>query len=137
MSILRIDFFEILWYNIYRKNKERYGDVYMAKTMKALNDEVRAQYLERVQSVLSADDEVLVVGSNELAIPVVDSEGNEKWVVLTVKVPTGSRDGDAYDGYAMAEDYQLKLANKAAKAAEKERKAAADKAKRAKKNEGE
>jgi hypothetical protein len=37
----------------------------------------------------------------------------------------------------MAEDYQLKLANKAAKAAEKERKAAADKAKRAKKNEGE
>lgn len=109
----------------------------MAKTMKALNDEVRAQYLERVQSVLSADDEVLVVGSNELAIPVVDSEGNEKWVVLTIKVPTGSRDGDAYDGYAMAEDYQLKLANKAAKAAEKERKAAADKAKRAKKNEGE
>lgn len=109
----------------------------MAKTTKALNDEVRAQYLERVQSVLSADDEVLVVGSNELAIPVVDSEGNEKWVVLTIKVPTGSRDGDAYDGYAMAEDYQLKLANKAAKAAEKERKAAADKAKRAKKNEGE
>lgn len=109
----------------------------MAKTMKALNDEVRAQYLERVQSVLSADDEVLVVGSNELAIPVVDSEGNEKWVVLTIKVPTGSRDGDAYDGYAMAEDYQLKLANKAARAAEKERKAAADKAKRAKKNEGE
>jgi hypothetical protein len=109
----------------------------MAKTMKTLNDEVRAQYLERVQSVLSADDEVLIVGSNELAIPVVDSEGNEKWVVLTIKVPTGSRDGDAYDGYAMAEDYQLKLANKAAKAAEKERKAAADKAKRAKKNEGE
>ena len=109
----------------------------MAKTMKTLNDEVRAQYLERVQSVLSADDEVLVVGSNELAIPVVDSEGNEKWVVLTIKVPTGSRDGDAYDGYALAEDYQLKLANKAAKAAEKERKAAADKAKRAKKNEGE
>ena len=105
--------------------------------MKALNDEVRAQYLERVQSVLSADDEVLVVGSNELAIPVVDSEGNEKWVVLTIKVPTGSRDGDAYDGYAMAEDYQLKLANKAARAAEKERKATADKAKRAKKNEGE
>ena len=109
----------------------------MAKTQKSLNDELRALYMERVQSMLSADDEVLVAGSNELAIPAVDSEGNEKWVVLTVKIPTGSRDGDAYDGYAMAEDYQLKLANKAAKAAEKERKAAADKAKRAKKNEGE
>ncbi len=109
----------------------------MAKTAKVLNDEVRTQYLQRVSECLSTEDEVLVVGSNELAIPVVDSEGNEKWVVLTVKVPTGSRDGDSYDGYAMAEDYQLKLANKATKAAEKERKAAADKAKRAKKNEGE
>ena len=109
----------------------------MSKTAKVLNDEVRAQYLQRVSECLSAEDEVLVVGSNELAIPVVDSEGNEKWIVLTVKVPTGSRDGDAYDGYAMAEDYQLKLANKATKAAEKERKAAADKAKRTKKNEGE
>lgn len=109
----------------------------MAKTMKALNDELRAQWVRNVREYLSQEDEVLVVGANELAIPVVDSEGNEKWVVLTIKVPIGSRDGDAYDGYAMAEDYQLKLANKAAKAAEKERKAAADKAKRAKKNEGE
>lgn len=109
----------------------------MAKTMKTLNDEVRALWVQRVSECLSTEDEVLVVGANELAIPVVDSEGNEKWVVLTIKVPTGSRDGDAYDGYAMAEDYQLKLANKAAKTAEKERKAAADKAKRAKKNEGE
>ena len=105
--------------------------------MKTLNDEVRALWVQRVSECLSTEDEVLVVGANELAIPVVDSEGNEKWVVLTIKVPTGSRDGDAYDGYAMAEDYQLKLTNKAAKAAEKERKAAADKAKRAKKNEGE
>ena len=109
----------------------------MAKTIKTLNDEVRALWVQRVSECLSTEDEVLVVGANELAIPVVDSEGNEKWVVLTIKVPTGSRDGDAYDGYAMAEDYQLKMANKAAKAAEKERKAAADKAKRAKKNEGE
>lgn len=104
----------------------------MSKTAKVLNDEVRAQYLQRVSECLSAEDEVLVVGSNELAIPVVDSEGNEKWVVLTIKVPTGSRDGDSYDGYAMAEDYQLKLANKAEKAKERERKSAERKAKSAK-----
>ena len=109
----------------------------MAKTQKSLNDELRAMYLERVRAYLSQGDEVLAVGANELAVPVVDTDGNEKWIVLTIKVPTGSRDGDAYDGYAMAEDYQLKLANKAARAAEKDRKAAADKAKRAKKNEGE
>ena len=109
----------------------------MAKTQKSLNDELRALWVQRVRDCLSQEDEVLVVGANELAVPVVDADGNEKWIVLTIKVPTGSRDGDAYDGYAMAEDYQLKLANKAARAAEKERKATVDKAKRAKKNEGE
>ena len=104
----------------------------MAKTMRALNDEVRMQYMQRINECLSGEDEVLVVGSNELAIPVVDSEGNEKWIVLTVKVPTGSRDGDAYDGYAMAEDYCMRQTAKAAKAAERERKTAERKAKTAK-----
>lgn len=105
----------------------------MAKSLKVLNDEVRAQYMALVrETMVKAGDEVLEVASNELALPVVDSEGNEKWVVLTVKVPTGSRDGDAYDGYAMAEDWQMRQAAKAAKAAEKAAKAERDKAKRAK-----
>ena len=97
--------------------------------MKALNDEVRAQYVQRVSECLSAEDEVLVVGANELAIPVVDSEGNEKWVVVTIKVPSGSRDGDAYDGYAMAQDYAMRQTAKADKAKERERKSAERKAK--------
>ena len=105
----------------------------MGKTTKVLNDEVRAQYMTAVREAMSAiGDEVLVVGSNELAIPVVDTEGNEKWVVVTVKVPTGSRDGDAYDGYAMAEDYRMRQTAKAEKAAERERKSAERKAKSAK-----
>ena len=101
----------------------------MAKTQKSLNDELRAMYLERVHACLSAEDEVLVVGANELAVPVVDTDGNEKWIVVSVKVPTGTRDGDAYDGYSMAEDYRMRLENKAAKAAERERKTAERKAK--------
>ena len=101
----------------------------MAKTQKSLNDELRAMDLERVHACLSQEDEVLVVGANELAVPVVDTDGNEKWIVLTVKVPTGSRDGDAYDGYAMAEDYRMRQADKAAKAAERERKTAERQAK--------
>ena len=101
----------------------------MANTQKSLNDALRAQYMERVHNCLSQKDDVLVVGANELAVPVVDADGNEKWVVLTVKVPTGSRDGDAYDGYAMAEDYRMRQADKAAKQAERERKTAERKAK--------
>ena len=101
----------------------------MARTQKSLNDELRAQYLERVLACLSQEDEVLVVGANELAIPVVDADGCEKWIVLAVKVPTGSRDGDAYDGYAMAEDYCLRQKAKTEKAAERARKTAERQAK--------
>ena len=101
----------------------------MANTQKSLNDAIRASYLRKVCECLEEEDEVLVVGANELAIPVVDAEGVEKWIVVSVKVPTGSRDGDAYDGYAMAEDYKMKQDAKAAKKAERERKTAERQAK--------
>ena len=103
----------------------------MAKTAKVLNEEIKGRFLEGVSEHLTnAGEEVLRVGSNEIALPVVDEDGNEKWLVLTFKVPTGSRDGDAYDGYSMAEDYQMKLKEKAEKQAAKDAKAAKDKAKR-------
>ena len=95
----------------------------MAKTAKVLNEEIKARFLEGVSEHLAdCGEEVLRVGSNEIALPVVDEEGNEKWLVLTFKVPTGSRDGDAYDGYSMAEDYEMKQAEKKAKAKESAKK---------------
>ena len=103
----------------------------MAKTAKVLNEEIKVRFLEGVSEHLTnVGEEVLRVGSNEIALPVVDEDGNEKWLVLTFKVPTGSRDGDAYDGYSMAQDYQMKCEDKERKAKEKAEKAAKDKAKR-------
>jgi hypothetical protein len=104
----------------------------MAKlTRKQLDEEIKVRFLEGVSEHLSnVGEEVLRVGSNEIALPVVDTEGEERWLVLTFKVPTGSRDGEAYDGYSMKEDYEMKLTEKAAKAEEKAKKAAKDKAKR-------
>ena len=98
-------------------------------------DALRSKYVAKLMELLDAiDEEALVVGSNEIAIPVVDEEGEEQYIVFTVKVPTGSRDGDAYDGYAMAEDYAKNQRDKAEKAAkakvEKEKKIAKDKAMR-------
>ena len=106
----------------------------MAKmTRKQLDEEIKVRFLEGVSEHLeNVGEEVLRVGSNELALPVVDADGNERWLVVTFKVPTGSRDGDPYDGYSMKEDYEMKLAEKAAKQAEKDAKAAKDKAKREK-----
>ena len=112
----------------------------MAKlTRKQLDEEIKVRFLEGVSEHLeNAGEEVLRVGSNELALPVVDADGNERWLVVTFKVPTGSREGDAYDGYSMKEDYEMKLAEKAAKAEAKAAKAEKDKAKReAKKAEAE
>ena len=90
----------------------------MATTSKkSLHDVLRAKYIERVSKFLAdAGEEVLVTGSNEIALPCVDSEGNDEFIVLTFKVPTGSRDGDAYDGYSMAEDFKMKSVEKTEKA---------------------
>ena len=90
----------------------------MATTSKkSLHNALRAKYIERVSKFLADDgEEVLVTGSNEIALPCVDSEGNDEFIVITFKVPTGSRDGDAYDGYSMAEHFKMKSAEKAEKA---------------------
>ena len=105
----------------------------MAKTQKVLNDEIKVRFLDGVaEHLTNVGEEVLRTGSNKIALPVLDEDGNEKWLVLTFKVPTGSRDGDAYDGYSMAEDYKMKLQEKAEKAKAKAEKAEKDKAKRAK-----
>ena len=107
----------------------------MAKTKKILHEEIRARYMTMLSQFLAEqNEEVLVVGSNEIAIPCLDSEGNDEYMVITFKVPTGSRDGDAYDGYSMAEDYAIKEREKAEKAekakADKDMKIAKDKAMR-------
>lgn len=74
--------------------------------------------------------EVLETGSQELCLPIVGEDGEEGYMVVTFKIPKGSRDGEPYDGYAMAEEYKLKCEAKAEKAkvaaAKKEAKIARD-----------
>ena len=104
----------------------------MATSKKSLRETLRARYMDIVRNALiGREEEVLVVGSNEYAIPCVDADGNDEFVVITVKIPTGSRDGDAYDGYAMAQEYRMKLAEKA----EREKARAEAKAKKIAKDE--
>ena len=104
----------------------------MATAKKTLNERIRNRYMETVKSFLAdKGEEILVTGTNEFAMPCVDDEGNDEFIVITFKVPTGSRDGDAY---AMAEDFAMKQKDKAEKAkvaaAKKAEKIARDKAMR-------
>lgn len=89
----------------------------MAVSKKSLHESLRKSYMDKITAFLADQgEEVLVTGSNEIALPCVDSEGNDEFIVLTFKVPTGSRDGDPYDGYSIAEDFKMKSAEKAEKA---------------------
>lgn len=105
------------------------------KTQTALDNELRAVYIEKVAELFKADgEEVLRTGSSEVAFPVVDSDGNEKFIVVSVKVPKGERkDGYVpYDGYSVAEEYEINQREKAYKKAKadeaKQKKIAQDKA---------
>jgi hypothetical protein len=108
----------------------------MAKSKKQLHEAIRNGFMTKVSEWLTEQgEEVLRTKSNEIAIPCLDEDGNDEWCVITFKVPTGSRDdGEAYDGYGMADEYTAKEADKAEKAAkaqaEKEKKIARDKAQR-------
>ena len=115
----------------------------MSMTKAQLETALRNQYLSFVSNAISQEMETdaLRVSASELAIPCVDEEGNEKFVLIKISIPRGTRNGaggyDPYDGYAVAEDYALDLEEKKAKKeaseAKKQAKIARDEAKRAEK----
>ena len=107
----------------------------MAKSKKQLHEELRTRFMKVISDYLAEQGEdVLQTASQEIAIPCVDSEGNDEYVVITFKVPTGSRDGEPYDAYGIAESYSMKVEqqakDKAEREAKKQRKIAKDKADR-------
>lgn len=107
----------------------------MAEMSKAaLETAIRNELLEKVTMLLAKDydTDVLPVSASELAIPLLDKEGNEKFALIKISIPRGTRNGKgsytAYDGYKAAEDYKLDLEDRAAKkAASAEKKAFAEK----------
>lgn len=112
-------------------------------TKAQLETALRNTYLSFISNAISQEMETdaLAVSASELAIPCLDNEGNEKWVLIKVSIPRGTRNGqggyDPYDGYAVAGDYALDCEEKAQKKADaeakKQKKIAADEKKRAEK----
>ena len=94
----------------------------MAKSRTALRTEIKEKYVNIIWDLLKEKEDLLRVGSNEIAFPVVDNEGNEDFIVLKITIPTGANKGtEPYDGYAMAEDYEIKLKAKAETKAKKDK----------------
>lgn len=97
-----------------------------------LENAIRNDILSAISELLTKkfETDVLPTSASELAIPVLDAEGNEKFAVVKVSIPRGTRSGgsyEPYDGYAAAEEYKMELNDRAAKkAAREEKKAAAE-----------
>ena len=98
----------------------------MSVSRKVEREILRNDYLQKIiDCLLSQNEQVLRVKSNEIALPVVGCEGNEDFIVVTVKVPTGANKGtEPYDGFELAEDYEMKIVEKERKKKEAEKKKA-------------
>ena len=90
----------------------------MAVSRKIEREILRKEFLTKVSEFLAeSGEEVLLVKSNEIAIPVVGCEGNEDYLVITFKVPTGANKGtEPYNGHELAQDYIFHLEEKEEKA---------------------
>ena len=72
-------------------------------TKNQIREVVKAEFLAKIAEMLTAQgEEVLKTKKNVFAIPFARDE-EEGFVTVTVSIPTGSRDGDEYDGYGEAE----------------------------------
>jgi len=83
-----------------------------------LDNTIRNEYIKTIIDFFSdtMNVDALRTSASEIAIPVVDAEGTEKFVLIKVSVPRGSRDGkggyEPYDGYQAADDYKVECADK-------------------------
>lgn len=90
---------------------------------RTLDNELRESVLQKIMEFFANNGEdIMQTNSNECAFPCVDSDGNDKWIQIVVKVPTGGRDEDGYDGYGIAESYKVKVKEKEEKKKELEQK---------------
>ena len=97
-----------------------------------LRSDMMNHVIEMVSNVYDTDG--LVVSASEIAIPVLDEEGNEKFVLIKVSIPRGTRDGEGgyipYDGYAAHDAYVDEQASKAQERAVKRAMKQAEKGKK-------
>lgn len=107
-------------------------------TKAQLENALRNKFLAFVSETISQEMEtdVLPVSASELAIPCLDEEGNEKFVLIKISVPRGTRNGEGgytpYDGYAASEAYVLEQESKAQEKAVKKAMKEAEKGKKKK-----
>lgn len=81
------------------------------------NNLIREEIIQKLKDFfIAGGEDFLRTAQGEFCFPVVDKNGEDKFVQIVVKIPKGSRDGEPFDGYGLAEDFQMKSEEKAEKA---------------------
>lgn len=80
-------------------------------TKKEVTDKLRNDFTEALAEFLSTkfDTDVCQTAAGTLMIPVVDSEGDDRWVKFSVIIPKEAAEECGTDGYSLAQEYKLKL----------------------------
>ena len=93
----------------------------------SLEKKIRDAFLASVSEMITQkyETDALPVSASELTVKTTDEEGNEKWVLIKVSVPRGTRNGNGgyipYNGKEAHEEYMGDLEVKAFEKEEKEK----------------
>lgn len=94
-------------------------------TQKSITDALRAQFTNDLAEFLAQkyDCDVCKTAAGTLMIPTVDAAGDDRWVKFSVIIPKEATEEAGTDGYSLAQEYNIKLAAAAERAAKKAAKA--------------
>lgn len=121
----------------------------MTNSQKQITDSLRADWTAELMAHIANahETDVCQTAAGTFMFPVVDAAGEDRWIKVSVIIPKDATEENGNDGYALAQEYKLKLqaaedrklaaeakaAEKKAKAEERAAKAAAKAAKAEKK----
>lgn len=110
----------------------------MATSAKTVTDNLRNEFIQKIIDHFSLETDVLQTASGTVYLPTTDELGDDRWIKISVIVPKASEE-DGTDGYSLAKEYEMTVAERNEKKAKAEKakaeKIAKDKAKRKKKEE--
>ena len=84
----------------------------MATNQKQVTDSLRANWTATLMAFISNsyDTDVCQTAAGTFMFPTVDANGDDRWVKVSVIIPKDADEANGNDGYALAQEYQLKQA---------------------------
>ena len=108
----------------------------MATSQKQTTDALRTAWTANLMDhIRTLDTDVCQTAAGTFMFPVVDADGEGRWVKISVIIPKDADEENGTDGYALAHEYELKLEAAAARKAKAAQKSAERAEKAAKKSE--